>query len=152
MSYSQNVSCYWKTIFTPSCLCLCLPLQHVAGCWELVQLQRHLLKIQDILDMIIAVLLKDRGGIKAIIYHFKKWDKNLHLTKQKHQTFYEMQYISSHKSLLWHNNPLIKKFGHYPLWAPSFVMIASQPIRGQYSGHVMTLDQSEAWRHGHSSW
>ena len=30
----------------------------------------------------------------------------------------------SHKSLLCHNNPVIKKFVHYPLWSRPFVMIA----------------------------
>ena len=36
----------------------------------------------------------------------------------------EVPFLYPHKSLLCHNNPVIKKFVHYPLLARPFVMIA----------------------------
>ena len=97
ISPSQNVSCYWKTIFAPSPPCPC--------CWRLAQVQRHSGN----------ELFRTSSSLNVSFWRFETFS----LTN-KVPSFSSL----SHKSLLCHNNPVIKKFVHYPLWSRPFVMIA----------------------------
>ena len=100
--------------------CLCPRLQHVAGNWPSSRDTRGNEMWRTFFGLLGETDLDQLSWHSAFLIN----GNSLKIAIKKGKCTKWGAILYPHKSLLCHNNPVIEKFDHYPLWSRPFVMIA----------------------------